>query len=72
MLSVAIDPETEARLAAISASTGDAPDEIARRALLAYLEDLEDYATAVDAWREFDPAKAISLEEVKRELGMEN
>lgn len=72
MLSLTIDPDTEARLAAIAASTGDAPDELARRALLAYLEDLEDYAIAVEAWKDHDPAKTLSLEEVKRELGMED
>lgn len=74
MLSIAIDPETEARLAAIAASTGDAPDEIARRALFAYLEDLEDYATAVEAWKEFDEGGrvgAVSGEELLKRYDLE-
>ena len=42
MLQVALTPELERQLADIAARTGDAPDELARRALLAYLEDVED------------------------------
>lgn len=70
MLQVPLEPEIERLLADIAARIGEAPATIAQKALLAYLEDLEDYAIAVEAWREFDPAQAISLEEVKRELGM--
>ena len=73
MLSVQIDAETERRLAVVSAATGDAPDLLARKALLAYLEDLEDYAAAVEAWREHeaDPSKAISMEQMLSELGLD-
>lgn len=70
MLSIVIDPEIEARLAAVASKTGNAPDELARRALLAYLEDLEDYAVAVEAWKEHDPAKTLTTEEMLRELGV--
>jgi predicted DNA-binding protein len=72
MLQVVLSPEIERQLADIAARTGDAPDELARRALLAYLEDLEDYATAVEAWKEHDPAKTVSSEEMMRELGLED
>jgi predicted DNA-binding protein len=72
MLQVTLTPELEQHLADIAARTGDAPDELARRALLAYLEDLEDYATAVEAWKEHDPAKTVSSEEMMRELGLED
>jgi predicted DNA-binding protein len=72
MLEVAIDPEIEKILADIAARTGEAPGELARKALLAYLEDLEDYAIAVEAWREHDPSKTISSEEMLRELGVED
>lgn len=72
MLQVVLSPEIERQLAGIAARTGDAPDELARRALLAYLEDLEDYATAVEAWKEHDPAKTVSSEEMMRELGLED
>jgi RHH-type rel operon transcriptional repressor/antitoxin RelB len=72
MLEVPLDPELERTLSAIAARTGDAPGDLARAALLKYLEDLEDYAVAVEAWREFDPAQAVSLEQVKRDLGLED
>lgn len=73
MLSVNLDAELESRLAAVAAQTGDTPDAIAQAALLAYLEDLEDYAVAVEAAREADrdPSKRVSLEEMKRELGLD-
>ena len=70
MLEVALDPELERHLADIAARVGQAPDELARKALLAYLEDLEDYATAVEAWKEHDPAKTVSSVEMLRELGL--
>ncbi len=72
MLEIPLDPEIERLLADIAARVGEAPATIAQKALLAYLEDLEDYALAVEAWREFDPSKAVPLDEVKRELGMGN
>jgi predicted DNA-binding protein len=72
MLEVQLDPQLERQLADIAARVGEAPSELARKALLAYLEDLEDYAVAVEAWKEYDPAKTVSLEVVKRDLGMEN
>lgn len=68
MLEVTLDPELERQLAEVAARIGEAPDEIARKALLAYLEDLEDYATAVEAWKEHDPAKTLSTEEMLRAL----
>lgn len=71
MLEVPLDAELERTLASIAARTGDAPADLARKALLAYLEDLEDYATAVEAWKEHDPAQTISAEEMLRELGVE-
>ena len=72
MLQVPLTPDLERHLAEIAARVGEAPDELARKALLAYLEDLEDYATAVEAWREHDPAKTVSSEEMLRELGLED
>lgn len=64
MLEVRIDPALEERLAAIAAKTGDSPELLAQKALLAYLEDLEDYATAVEAMKEFDRTKTVSLDEL--------
>ena len=72
MLEIPLDPKLERHLADIAARVGEAPAELARKALLAYLEDLEDYAIAVEAWKEFDPSTAIPFEQVKRELGLED
>ncbi len=72
MLQVSLTPHLERHLAEIAARVGQAPDELARRALLAYLEDLEDYATAIEAWREHDPARTVPSDEMLRELGLED
>ena len=72
MLEIPLDPELERHLAEIAARVGEAPGELARKALLAYLEDLEDYAIAVEAWKEHDPNDTVSLEQVKRELGLDD
>ena len=64
MLESPIDAELERALAAAAARAGEAPGELARRALLAYLEDLEDYAAAAEAWsgsRAASMAKAAHL-----------
>jgi predicted DNA-binding protein len=71
MLEIPLDPKLERHLAEIAERVGEAPGELARKALLAYLEDLEDYAIAVEAWKDFDASQTVSLEEVKRELGLE-
>ena len=72
MLEVPLAPALERHLASIAARTGNAPGELARGALLKYLEDLEDYAAAVEAWRNRAPGEAKSSEEVLREFGVED
>ena len=72
MLQVPLTHDLERTLASIAARTGDAPGDLARAALVKYMEDLEDYAIAVEAWREYDPAKSISSEEMLRELGLKD
>lgn len=62
MLQVDLTPELEQHLSSIAARTGEAPGEIARKALLAYLEDLEDYAAAVEADRALDRSDTVSLQ----------
>ncbi len=42
MLEVPLDPRLERHLAELAARIGEAPGELARQALLAYLNDLED------------------------------
>jgi predicted DNA-binding protein len=70
MLQVALDPELERHLSDIAARLGEAPEDLARKALRAYLEDLEDYALAVQAWNDYEPGTSMSSEEMLRELGV--
>ncbi|MBX3595730.1 CopG family transcriptional regulator [Sphingomonas sp.] len=70
MLELNLDPELEKTLADIAARTGEAPADIARKALLAYLEDLEDYAVAVEAWKAYKPGSGKTTQEMLRELGV--
>jgi predicted DNA-binding protein len=72
MLHIALSPELERQLAKVAARVGQAPDEIARKALLAYMEELEDYAVAVEAWKAHDPTKTLTTEQVRRELGLDD
>ena len=72
MLQVSLTPEMERHLAQVSARVGQAPGEIAGLALVAYLEDLEDYAAAVEVWKEHDPAKTLTSDEMLRALDVED
>lgn len=71
MLEIPLDPKLERHLAELAARVGEAPGELARKALLAYLEDLEDYAIAVEAWKEHDPNDTIPLADVMARYGVE-
>ena len=71
MLAITIDTETERRLSQAALQAGESPDILAGRALLAYLEDLEDYAAAVEAMRTHDPSETVKLEDVLRDLDLD-
>lgn len=70
MLEIPLDPKLERHLADIAARVGEAPGELARKALLAYIEDLEDYAIAVEAWKEHDRDDSVSLDELMARYGV--
>lgn len=72
MLELQLDPELEKALADIAARTGEAPADLARKALLVYLEDLEDYAVAVEASREIDRKDTVSLRELMTRYNVED
>jgi RHH-type transcriptional regulator, rel operon repressor / antitoxin RelB len=71
MLAVRLDPDLEARLTAIAAKTGRTKSFYARAAIQEYIEDMEDYAAAEEALRDYDPSKNVSHEEMKRILGLD-
>ena len=70
MLSIFLDIATETRLASAAVRLGEAPDALAARVVGSYLEDLEDYARAAEAWAKHDQAAVKSLDEMKHELGL--
>lgn len=71
MLAVRIDAETEQRLEALAAKTGRTKTFYAREAILAHLDDLEDFYLAEERLKDFRAEDAISLADLKAELGAE-
>jgi RHH-type rel operon transcriptional repressor/antitoxin RelB len=72
MLAVRLDPELEARLAAVAKRTGRSKSYYARQAILEKIEEMEDIADAEAILRDHDPSGNVSLAEVKRRLGLDN
>lgn len=72
MLAVRIDPETEKRLPALAEGTGRTKTFYAREAILAHLDDLEDFYLAEQRMRDFRADDAIPLADLKRDLGLED
>ena len=72
MLAVRIDPETEKRLTALAERTGRTKTFYAREAILAHLDDLEDFYLAEERMRDFRADDAIPLADLKRDLGLED
>jgi RHH-type rel operon transcriptional repressor/antitoxin RelB len=72
MLAVRLDPELEARLDAVAKRMGRSKSYLARQALLEHIEDLEDLALVEEALRDPDYGKRVSLEQVKRDLGLDD
>lgn len=72
MLAVRIDPETEKRLEALAARTGRTKTFYAREAILAHLDDLEDFYLADERMRDFRAEDAIPLASLKAELGLDD
>ena len=71
MLAVRLDPDLEARLDAVARRTGRSKSYYAREALLEKIEELEDLALLEEALKDPDYGNRISLEEMKRELGLD-
>jgi RHH-type rel operon transcriptional repressor/antitoxin RelB len=72
MLAVRLDAATEKRLEALAARTGRTKTFYAREAIAAHLDDLEDRYLAEERMRSFRPGDAISLEQLKAELGLQD
>lgn len=72
MAALELNPELDALLTQFAKAQGRPKAVLAHEAVAQYLEDLEDYALAEEALRDYDPSKNISHEQLKRELGLEN
>ncbi len=72
MLAVRLDADIERRLRALAAKTGRTKTFYARAAIVAHLDDLEDFYLADERMRDFRAEDAIPLAELKAELGLAN
>ena len=70
MLAVRLSEELEKRLAALAEKTGRTKTFYAREAIEIYLEELEDYYLAEERMKDFRSGDAISLADVKADLGL--
>ena len=71
MLAVRLDADLEQRLTAVAKRTGRSKSFYAREAIRDKIEELEDLAAAEAALRDYDPGQNISVEQMRRELGLE-
>ncbi|MEE9434557.1 MAG: TraY domain-containing protein [Sphingorhabdus sp.] len=71
MLAVRLSEELEKRLAALANKTGRTKTFYAREAIETYLEELEDYYLAEERMKDFRASDAISLADVKADLGLD-
>lgn len=72
MLAVRLDELTEKRLERLAARTGRTKTFYARAAIVAHLDDLEDFYLAEERMRDFRAGDAIPLNELKAELGLDD
>jgi RHH-type transcriptional regulator, rel operon repressor / antitoxin RelB len=72
MIAVRLPSEIENRLARLSRLTGRTKTHYVREAILAYMDDLEDYFLAEERMRTFDRAKTISLDDLVKKYGVED
>ena len=70
MLAIRLDDEIEKRLARLAQKTGRTKTFYARAAILAHLDDLEDFYLAEERMRDFRAGDAIALADLKVELGL--
>ena len=70
MLAIRLDDEIEKRLERLAQKTGRTKTFYARAAILAHLDDLEDFYLAEERMRDFSAGDAIPLADLKAELGL--
>ena len=71
MLAIRLPPKIEKRLSVLAKKTGRTKTYYAREAIIERIQDLEDYYLAEERMKDYDPAKAIPIEEVMKRYGMD-
>jgi predicted DNA-binding protein len=72
MLAINLEPELEKQVAELAKRNGYSLDAFVREAIARLVEDMEDIARAEEILRDYDPTKNVSLDDVKRRLGLES
>jgi RHH-type rel operon transcriptional repressor/antitoxin RelB len=70
MLAIRLSADIEKRLDELSKKTGRTKTYYAREAIVAYIDDLEDYYLAQERLK--NPGRRRTMEEVEKELGLED
>lgn len=71
MLAVRLGPDLEARLAMMAKRSGRSKSDFVRRAIEEQIEEMECIALLEEAMRDPDAGKTISLDQMRRELGLD-
>jgi RHH-type transcriptional regulator, rel operon repressor / antitoxin RelB len=71
MLAIRLPEEIESRLEELARKTGRSKTYYAREAILAHLDDLEDFYLAEERMKRYDESRTISLADVLERNGME-
>lgn len=71
MLAVRLDPDLEARLTFMAKRSGRSKSDFVRRAIEDRIEEMECIALLEEAMRDPDAGKTISLNQMRRELGLD-
>jgi len=72
MLAIRLPEDIEKRLQELAKKTGRSKSYYVRQAILEYLQDLEDYYLAEERLKGFKDSKAIAIEEIMIDYGLEN
>jgi len=72
--SISLSDEVAAKLAELARTTNHSEDELIKKALLQYMEDIEDYQAGVAAWEEFEKSgeAPVSAQKLKARLGLDD
>ncbi len=70
MLSLRLSNDLESRLTELAETTGRTKSFYAKEAIIKYLDEMEDTYIALDRLEK--PSKRISLDDVEKELGLDD